>query len=113
MMGELILSRISDARLSSAAARQQELASEQPIIANRDSHQTSGNPDGTDESCHQPAKSAVESPEFTSDPHLDEVANRPTLDEANRHTHIRRDLGTDPPPPPPPPPQCHRLFSTK
>ena len=97
-MGELILSRINETGISSAAARQQELASEQPISAHRDSHRTSGNPDGTDESCHRPAKSAVESPEFTSDPHLDEVATRPTLDEANRHAHIGRGLGTDPPP---------------
>ena len=96
-MGELILSRISEAGLSLAAARQQELDSEQRISAHRDSHQPLNNLDGIDVSCHQPSKSAIEIHEFTSDPHLDEVANRPTLDEANRRTQIRRDLGTDPP----------------
>ena len=94
-MGELILSRISEVGSSSAATRQ-ERDSEQPISAHRDSQRTSNNPDGMDESCHQPVKSAVESPEFTSDPHLDGVTNQTTLDEANRHTYIRRDLGKVP-----------------
>ena len=94
-MGELILSRINEEGLSSAAARKQELDSKQPISAHHDSHRALNNQDSIDESCHQSSKSAVEFSEFLSDPHLDEASNRPTLDKANRRTQIRRDLGTD------------------
>ena len=82
-MGELTLSRINGAGLSSAAARQQEPVSGQPISTHRDLHRTSNNQNGIEESCHLPSKSAVGIPEHSSNPHLDGIANPPTVVKVN------------------------------